>query len=303
MIPRVIAIILNYKRPNDTIACIDSVRESDYPSLDILVVDNNSGDGSVERIVRACPGIEVLECKDNLGYAGGNNAGIRTVFSRGHQYFFILNNDAFVEKSTVRLLVEEGERDVRATILAPKVCDCSSEPKIASVGTSMDWLRLRPRSQWYGKPADGVSGAAFEAEILPGSALLIKRCILSGEDLFNEGYFLIHEDADLCYRNRSRGFLNKVVPASVVFHQESKTLSAYPFLTEYYSTRNFLYLAMKRAGMFDRLLCAAGFGAQSIRFLAEWPVSSGARREKVNGFFAGAKDFIIGRRGRYGASS
>ncbi len=296
----VLAIVLNYKRPEDTIECIASLKKSDYRSLQILVVDNASSDGSSDLIRRSHPDVEIFENGENLGYAGGNNAGLRLAVSRGYDYAFILNNDATVKDDTIQILVEEAEKNVSATILAPKICIYGDPRRLNSAGTSMDWLRLRPYKGLYGRGASLVSDEPVKKDILPGSALLVKCRLLPRVGYFNEGYFLIHEDADLCYRNRREGFANVVVPRAVVYHKESKTLSSFPFLTEYYSTRNFLHLAAQHAGALQRMACAAGVFFYLIRNAVKLPFAGGADREKIKGFFAGLRDFLAKRQGPYG---
>src|SRR5262245_60529224 len=110
MPPKVTVVILNYKRAEDTIACVRSVLASGYPDFGILLVDNASGDGSAERLAEAFPELPLVRHAENLGYAGGNNAGIRRAFQEGAVYVLVLNNDTIVKPDALRILVETAER-------------------------------------------------------------------------------------------------------------------------------------------------------------------------------------------------
>jgi hypothetical protein len=235
-----------------------------------------------------------------MGYAGGNNVGIRHALARGCDYALVLNNDAVVLPDTVRLLVEEGEKNVLSTILAPKVCFLEDPTRLGSLGTSMDWFRLRPLRGVYGQPDSRKDLRPRFMQVIPGSALLLKRKLFESVGFFDESFFLIHEDADLCFRNTKAGFLNCIVPAAVVHHRESQTLSSYPFLTEYYSTRNFLYLSSRYTGLAGKAACAAGVALFSIKNTLLLITAVSSERKKIHGFFAGVLDFFRRRSGPYG---
>ncbi len=241
--PKVSVIILNYKGLGDTIECVQAVRRSDYPSLEIVLVDNASADGSAEALRCRFSGVRFIENRENLGYAGGNNVGIRAAFERGADYVFVLNNEAVPVRNTVSRLVASAEKNPRATILAPQVLFYDHPDTVNSLGTRMDWFRLRPHRGACGQARSAsLSALPREREILPGSALFFTKKLFAEVGLFDERYFLIHEDAELCLRNRRKGHVNLVVPDAVVYHKTSRTLSSYPYLTDYYSLRNFLYL-------------------------------------------------------------
>ena len=298
MMPRVAALVLNFNDAKDTLECVESLERSDYPELEIVLVDNASEDQSWLKIAEKYPGITVLRNKENLGYAGGNNAGARFAIGEGCDYIFVLNNDVVVEKSAVRLLVEYCLKNPSATIAAPKVYRFGTSRTIDSVGTSMDWFRLRPRLGDCGVEDKGRFPAVLEREIIPGSALLLSRKLFEVVGFFDEKFFLIHEDADLCLRNRKAGFKNAVVTSTVVHHKVSSTLSRYPFLAAYYSTRNFLYLAKHRANPGERLWVSAGLLCLILKnFLRSFFANDGERK-KINGFFKGMRDYYADRMGR-----
>lgn len=295
---KVSVVILNFNRPQDTLECVHSVLESDYPFFEILVVDNDSHDNSAAIFLEQLPDIALLKNSKNFGYAGGNNAGIRQALKQGADYVFVLNNDAVVNPDTIRLLVETGEERPEATLIAPKVNEYARRNVVNSFGTSMDWFRLRPFRGDYGQEDDGRFESIKEAEIIPGAAFLMKRRLFEETGLFDESFFLIHEDADLCLRNLKAGFKNVVVPQALVYHKISKTLSAYPEASEYYSVRNFLSLAKFHAAPLEKGKVAVGLALLSLKKLAQYPFMP-AQRAKIRAFFSGVGDYFKGRSGPF----
>ncbi len=298
MLPKVLVLILNYKRADDTIECLQSVQKLDYENYDLLVIDNASEDGSLGKIRNRFPQIMLTGNPANLGYAGGNNVGIRYGLERGYGYIFVLNNDAVVTPSTLRKLVEVAEKNPDATIVAPKVFFYDQPKIINSFGTRIDWFRLRSHVDAYGHEDNGAFDQIVEKEIIPGAALLLKKRLFEAVGMFNEDLFLLHEDADLCLRNIKKGFSNMLVPDAVVYHKISKTLSAYPFLSAYYSVRNMLYLSRWHASFWNRLKCKLGLTLLMIKKSFIF-LTRPSEKEKILGFFAGIRDYYLKRVGKY----
>ncbi|MGB5845944.1 MAG: glycosyltransferase, partial [Anaerolineales bacterium] len=94
-------VIVNWERPEDTIQCIRSVLQSKYPNFQILVVDNGSSDDSIEKISQACDQITLIALPENIGFAGGYNAGIEKALESGAPFIFLLNNDTVINENTL----------------------------------------------------------------------------------------------------------------------------------------------------------------------------------------------------------
>ena len=297
VLPRVCVIVLNYNGTADTADCVESLQNLNYPDFKILIVDNASKDKSWKEIQKKYPSVAVLENDKNLGYAGGNNAGIRWAKNNGFQDVFILNNDTVVDPQALLVLEKFSLENPKAAILGPKILSHGPRRFIHSLGTSIDWFRLRPRTSFYGRPEADGSSDPRAIEVLPGSALLLKSERLGSDGFFNEDYFLIHEDADLSFRNLRAGRLNLLVPQAVVYHKESRTLSAYPFLTGYYSIRNFLYLCRTHANLFEKAKTLAGLCFLCAKNTPVYFFGAAQKKETARGFFQGIRDFALGRKG------
>ena len=112
---RVAAIILNYRRAEATLDCLAALSSTKGVDLDLLVVDNASGDGSEEAIRKARPDVGLIQTGSNLGYAGGMNAGLRRVVDEGlHDFVLLINSDTLVDPDAVRTIVESLDGDPSA---------------------------------------------------------------------------------------------------------------------------------------------------------------------------------------------
>src|SRR6185503_4020206 len=118
-LPRVIIVILNTNRREDTLACLASLAASTYPAQEIVVVDNASTDGSLAAIGSAYPAVHILSLVENRGYAGNNNAGIAWAIEHGSDWVLILNEDTVLAPDCVAQLVEAGESDPRIGMVGP----------------------------------------------------------------------------------------------------------------------------------------------------------------------------------------
>ena len=140
--PRVAVVILSYTGRDLTLACIESLRASDWPETEILVVDNHSEDDSVAAIRREAPEVTLIENSTNLGFPGGCNVGIRHALKGGCDYVFLLNNDATVAPDCIRRLVEAAEDEGATRILCPLVYYADPPDQIWYAGSDWDPARI-----------------------------------------------------------------------------------------------------------------------------------------------------------------
>ena len=299
MNPKVSVIVLNYHRPEDTIECVNSVLASETKdfSLDVVIVDNSENGVSYEILRSRYPGLCLIKTPSNLGYAEGNNVGIRHALESGADFVFILNNDCILEKDTVLKLFEFANRFPDAAIVAPLVCFYDHRSKIDSCGTEMDWLRLRPKAVRYKDRGDPAIPGVIEAPIIPGSALFLRTKIIQELGLFNPDFFLIHEDADLCLRSREHQYKNLVITNAIVYHKVSRTLKAYPSLSVYYTIRNFLFLSRIHNDRKERCVVYTGLLLQLLKKAAtgNWDA---AGRQQFRWFLLGVRDYFLNKKGK-----
>ena len=123
--PCVVIIVLNWNGKEDTVECLRSLQQLSYQNFEILVVDNGSTDGSVAWFRQELPDITLAENNTNLGFAEGNNVGIRCAIRRGADYVLLLNNDTIVNKDFLTYLVAVAENDPSIGFAGPKVYHCN----------------------------------------------------------------------------------------------------------------------------------------------------------------------------------
>ncbi len=244
---RVAIIILNLNSYEVTRDCLLSLRKLEYSNLEVLLVDNGSSDSSGEHLAREFSELRFIRNDTNLGFAGGNNTGIRDALSRGPDYLLLLNNDTVVAPSFLRELVRVGERDVKIGILNPKIYFFESADRIWYAGGIHKPGWSFPKTIGVHERDVGKYDQTREISFATGCALLIKSEVVRQIGLLDEIYFLGFEDLDWCVRALQAGFKAVYVPAAVVWHKDSydtkKNLGKPE--KDFYSIRNSIFFARK----------------------------------------------------------
>lgn len=241
MIPRVAILILNWNNAPDTIACLESLGAVDYPACRVLVVDNGSTDGSVAAIRAAFPEVEILETGENLGYAGGNNVGIRYALERGAEYVWLLNDDVTVAPESLSILVAVALSNRDAAFLGPKICMTEEPQRILSAGR----IGFDGGHRGLGELDRGQFDQIAEVDHLSGCALLVRREAIERIGMLDEDFFAYEEDVEWCYRGKRAGFKVLFVPQAKVWHPDTRRRDPDSPLVTYYMSRNHL-LFMKK---------------------------------------------------------
>ena len=211
--PKVFVIILNYNGKDTIRKCLESVFYSDYQNLEVVLVDNNSNDGSFEMAKNIFPKFHFIKNERNAGFSQGNNVGIRFALEKMADCVFLLNNDATLEKDALSKIVKASENE-KAGIFSPIIIDRNG--KIWYSGGKIKWNKMKNihiKSLPSGKKP-------YATEYVTGCAMLIKKEVFKEIGLFSEDYFLYYEDADFSLRAKKKGFECLVVPSAKVKHFE-----------------------------------------------------------------------------------
>jgi len=219
--PRVSAIVVNWNAREDTRECIESLIKSDYPDLDIILVDNASSDGSVQYLRSLFSGITILENSTNERFARGSNKGMRFALDRGTQYVFLLNNDAVVEEATIGRLVGALEASSSIGFVGPKILYFSKRDVIWSAGGEVNFWTGITRHRGIREKDNGRYNDSVEVGYLTGCALMAKRELVEKIGLLDPSYYIYGEDADWCLRASKAGFKIVYVPDARVWHKVS----------------------------------------------------------------------------------
>jgi GT2 family glycosyltransferase len=224
MQPLVVVVVLAHNNYPDTAECLHSLQHLDYTPLRLLVVDNDSTDGTGGRVLAEFPQASLVQTGRNLGVAGGFNAGVIPALQGGADYVCILNNDTTVSPDMMTLLMQAGEADPWAGILMPKVVYYNDPKRIWSAGAR--YRRFPPAIVMRGldQPDDGRFDAPALLEFAPTCGLLIRRRVFERVGLFDDGYFFYFDDWDFSLRVRRAGMTISYVPAARLYHKVSRTI-------------------------------------------------------------------------------
>jgi GT2 family glycosyltransferase len=217
--PSVVAIVLNWCAEALTAACIRSLQASDYPALEILLVDNGSPDGSGERLHEAFPAVSFLQTGRNLGYTGGNNRGIEWALERGRDHVLILNNDTEVAPDAVSHLVAAASGSGRPGAVAPKILYYQATDRIWFAGGDLSKIRVLGFHRREGEPdRAGEPGAVERVSFLTGCCLLIPAEVVRDVGPLEESFFAYAEDVELSMRLKAAGYELLYQPRARVLH-------------------------------------------------------------------------------------
>ena len=228
MMKRVDVVVLNWNGWQDTIACLESLQHQDYSYFNILVVDNDSIDGSVEKIKQAMPSIELLQTGANLGFGGGCNAAIKFALARGADYVWLINSDATVDPGALSALVRMANLNPALGAVGSVLYEADQHDQIQLWGGGTINL-------WLGRSQHCVSPGPLD--FISGASVLLRRDALEEVGLFDQStFFMYWEDTDLCFRLRRAGWRLAVAEDSRVWHKQSASLGLYsPLLDEYFT--------------------------------------------------------------------
>jgi len=217
--PKVFIVILNYNGKDVIKKCLSSVFKINYPNFEVVIVDNNSTDESFEIAKSNFSKANFIRNEENLGFASGNNIGIRFALERMAEYVLILNNDTEVEPDFLEKLIEVGEKEEKAGILGPVIFNGGNKQVWFSKGI-ISWMTMKSEHSQKIETKD-----YYESDYITGCAMLVKANVFKEIGLFDEDFFLYWEDADFSLRARRTGFKNLVVTASWVYHYEKSEKS------------------------------------------------------------------------------
>ncbi len=215
--PKVFIVILNYNGESTIKQCLNSVFQMDYPNFEVAVVDNNSNDGSLELAKRFFPKAHFIKNEKNVGFAAGNNVGIRFALEKMADYIFLFNNDATIKRSALLKLVDAAENDKNAGIAGPVIFK-GNAGSTWFAGGEIKWLTMKAAHTNSGINPEAGS---FKTQYVSGCAMLIKKKVFKRAGLLSEDFFLYYEDVDFCVQAKKKGFHSVIVPGAEAFHFEN----------------------------------------------------------------------------------
>ena len=305
-LPKAWIIVLNWNNPGDTLACLESLQRVDYASHSVLVVDNGSTDNSVSAIRKRYPDVCLLETGENLGYAGGNNVGIRRALQQGAEYVCILNNDVVVAPGFLGFLLSALESAADVGVVTPLVLDTGTPGCVWALGARVGRRTANVDRLYAGADPETVIGREpFEVDAASGSAFLVSRGVLEEVGLLDENYFLYFEEIDWCLTVRRAGYRILAVPRSRVWHKVSATLGEKSALIDYYMLRNHLHVVLRHWTGLSRVGIIGRIVFRNLLTVVAYTLNPqrGHRTANRNARLLALRDVVKGQWGKMGADS
>lgn len=234
-------ITVNYNGYKDTCELIDSIPFDD--SMEVIVVDNASKENEANLIQKRYPRVNVIRSEKNLGFAGGNNLGIKA--AKGN-YLLLINNDTIFKDFSIQPLIDRLKSKSQIGMICPKIRFIWGTNPIQFAGyTPLSKITVRNQSIGFGEEDQGQYETAHPTPYAHGAAMLIKREALEKVGLMPEDYFLYYEELDWSMMFTRAGYQIWYDPACTIYHKESQSTGQKSPLRTYYITRNRLLLVKR----------------------------------------------------------
>jgi len=296
---KVSIIIINYNGKENTLACLKSLKKLQATSykLQAIVVDNGSSDGSVAAVKEEFPQVEIVELKQNAGFTGGNNVGIKLAMNRGADYILLLNNDTIASADFLSRLLAAAEKDSQVGITVPKIYFAAGyefhkdryrkserDKVIWYAGGKIDWGNMYGSHRGVDQVDTGQFNAPQETDFATGCCMVVKAEVFEKIGFLDDRLFLYLEDLDFSLRAKQAGYKVVYVPQAHLWHKNAGSSGAGSGLHDYYLTRNRLLIGWRYAPWRTKL---ALFRESLGRLFG------GRKWEKI-----GIRDFYLGKFGR-----
>lgn len=248
-------ITVNFNGLADTCALIESMPKGSLPA-EVIVVDNGSKVNEAALIARKYPEVRTIRSEENLGFAGGNNLGIKAARGR---YLFLVNNDTVIRDHwNVGSLIERLESSATIGVVCPKIRFSWGSAPIQFAGyTKLSPVTMRNRAIGYNEEDRGQHDTAHPTPYAHGAAMLLKREAVERAGLMPECYFLYYEELDWSVLIRRAGYEIWYDPACTIYHKESQSTGQASPLRTYYISRNRLLFVQRNGKGLKKLLSYA----------------------------------------------
>lgn len=246
-------ISVNYNQPQVTIAFLESVRKNTngHPT-EVILVDNGSSENEGSLYRDAYPDLKYITSAVNLGFAGGNNLGIRHATG---EFLLFLNNDTELSPNLIDVMVNEFRLNPSIGLLSPLILFYDDKRVIQYAGfTKMNYLTGRNNSVGYKEIDKNQYDFSQETGFVHGAAMMCRREDLKITGLMSENYFLYYEELDWCERFRNAGKQIWFTGKTKVYHKESISVGKESALKTYFMNRNRLLFIRKNTGLINTVL-------------------------------------------------
>jgi len=313
--PKLAILLLNYNGKRDTLECLAALQAANQkPKFATIVIDNGSTDGSVDAIRTAFPEVPIFQTKENLGFAGGNNVGIRWALTKSFDWIFLLNNDTVIAPDCMGHLLAAAKKKPDGKIFGAKIYRYHDKERLDHFGGFWNPNIAEFESIGQNRIDDGTFQEMHQVDYVSGCALLMHRSVPEAIGLLEENFFLLWEESDFCSKARSHGFQIWTVPEAKIWHKVSASFTGGKPHMHYFWWRNrLLYIARNFSKTEKRKLyrtilipeMAKCFKLALLKSTQQGLLTllgrgDGARREKARRYRAGCLGILHYFLGRFG---
>jgi hypothetical protein len=266
---KVAIILVNWNGLQFTVDCLESLRKLDYLDFGILLVDNASDNNEGDELKLKFPEITLIQSTANLGFAGGNNLGIRKALELDYSHIMLLNNDTVVAPDFLNSMMSQFDKSPSLGVVQPVIYWMKDRNQIWNAGGKWNSTFGRAIPLRELKNGKKVGSGIQKIDWATGCCMLIKREAILQVGLLNEQFFAYFEDVEWSLRFRKHGFEIALAPKAIIYHEagasskkkhEEGTLSPRVF---YYHVRNQFFLIRSQV---NKLNQPFAFGYHLIRF-------------------------------------
>ena len=234
-------ITINYNGFRDTCELIESIPVNER--IEVIIVDNASTNNEASLLQEKYPNTKIVRSSKNLGFAGGNNLGIKAAQGK---YLFFINNDTLFKEFNIQSLIDRLESSPNIGGVCPKIRFTWENQPIQFAGyTPLSKITVRNKAIGFGEDDLNQYNTAYSTPYAHGAAMMIKREVIDKVGLMPECYFLYYEELDWSMMITRAGYEIWYEPACTIYHKESRTTGQNSPLRTYYITRNRLLLVKR----------------------------------------------------------
>ncbi|MBI4648423.1 MAG: glycosyltransferase family 2 protein [Bacteroidia bacterium] len=251
--PKVIVLILSYNGKKLLDDSISSYLANEYPSFEVVIIDNGSNDGTKVYVENKFPDVIVIRIEKNRGYSGGFNFGLDYAFNQKKaDYVLVTNNDVKADKNVISSLVEVAETDDKIGFVTGKVYYYDNPAVLQTTGKSEDPIRWNGPDIGVGMVDNGQFDVIKEIPFADDIFMLVSQNLYAEIGGYDETFFLQSEQFDWQVRAKGKFKIFYTYKAKI-FHKESMTIGKTSALKEYYNSRNpMLVILIHREAKFFR---------------------------------------------------
>lgn len=248
---KIAIIIVNWKQYELTINCLLSLKKLEYKNWKVILVDNESNFEKINKIKSDFNKVEVIESKENLGFASANNLGIKYAIKNKFEYVMLLNNDTEVNKKFLAPLLNSFQNDNSLGAVQPLIMNYNNRVKVWNAGGYLN--------NFFGFPYTNkkLNNKNRQIDWITGCCIVLKTKVIKKVGLIDEDFFAYYEDVDWSLRIKKLGYKLGVVESSVIFHHGTKSSNDSNFegdlspFVHYLNIRNHIYLVKKHSDKFN----------------------------------------------------